>query len=468
MIKIKTEKIKSKIVGLTDQQYNDVTKLLTVWNPNRFFMPRFKNKQWDGKERFYTIEGNTLVVWTGLLYIVENYLKLNNIDYTEPFSVTDIPQRIDNLKGMTYKPHQLHAIQRMIKQKRGILQAPTGSGKTEIALGYMNHMLKYLGGSGLIITHRRPLYEGKGSIYERIQQRFDIVDRIRYDGITGYKISSGLRLFLAMGQSLVNDIALGMDDESFCKVLDSVRVCFSDEVHAVETYSRKFGKKKVNILHELPNCYHIWGMSATPVKPELLDQFHTIKHFGEILNIDYDSGLPITIHMKTIKYLTKAEEYDDAISYLHENTCRIQSIKNAISAFGQRKAIIFVNKIEYGETLSRELNLPFIFGESKKSERDSVIQDFNENKIDAFISSRILNFGVDIPVVDMIVLAEIYKSKINVLQSIGRGTRLSDGKKDLIVVDFFDDDGSYLKKHSKQRLEYYKKMSNTTINLYKS
>uniref|UniRef100_A0A6M3J187 Putative helicase n=1 Tax=viral metagenome TaxID=1070528 RepID=A0A6M3J187_9ZZZZ len=467
MIRIEPSIVKSKIFGLSKEQTTSITAILSVLNPNRFFMPKFRNKIWDGKERFYSFEGSILVVWTGLVFIIKNFLNQNRIDYSEPFEAAPEDQLIENLKGITYRPHQIEAIQRMIKQGRGILQAPTGSGKTEIALGYLNHVLKIIGGSGLIITHRRSLYEGKGSIDERIAQRFDIVDRIRYDGLTGYKLSNGIKLFLTMGQTFVNDIALGMEGDSFLKILNSVTVSFSDEVHAVETYARKFKKSKINILNALTKCYHRWGMSATPVKDELLEQFHTLKHFGEIINIKYDSGLPVTIHMKTIKYLTKAEEYEDAIEYLHQKEDRIQSIKNALSAFGNRKTIIFVDKIEYGIRLCRILKVPFIYGESKKKERDEVIQNFIDGKISTFISSKILNFGVDIPVVDMIILAEIYKSKINVLQSIGRGTRLSEGKEDLIVIDFFDDDSGYLKKHSKQRLEYYKNFPNATINLYK-
>jgi len=73
-----------------------------------------------------------------------------------------------------------------------------------------------------------------------------------------------------------------------------------------------------------------------------------------------------------------------------------------------------------------------------------------------------LSTGISIKNLHNIFLTESYKSEILIKQTFGRGMRLFKGKEKVIVIDFVDDftwEGkeNYLMKHSKERIQIYKK-----------
>ena len=58
-------------------------------------------------------------------------------------------------------------------------------------------------------------------------------------------------------------------------------------------------------------------------------------------------------------------------------------------------------------------------------------------------------------------------SQINALQLIGRAIRIHSSKSKVYYEDFFDE-GFYLKRHSKHRLQYYKHQRFKVLELYKN
>ena len=59
-----------------------------------------------------------------------------------------------------------------------------------------------------------------------------------------------------------------------------------------------------------------------------------------------------------------------------------------------------------------------------------------ERKIDILFSVDLFNEGVDIPVVDTIMMLRPTESKIIFIQQFGRGLRIAEGKKVVKVIDF--------------------------------
>ena len=73
-----------------------------------------------------------------------------------------------------------------------------------------------------------------------------------------------------------------------------------------------------------------------------------------------------------------------------------------------------------------------------------------------------MSTGISVKNIHNIFLIESYKSEVLIKQSLGRGMRLFDGKEKVNIIDFVDDfsfggKDNYLLKHSKERIEIYKK-----------
>jgi len=71
------------------------------------------------------------------------------------------------------------------------------------------------------------------------------------------------------------------------------------------------------------------------------------------------------------------------------------------------------------------------------------------------ITSPILDEGVDVSRIHHLILASGRKSKIKLLQRIGRGLRKEEGKLDVELFDFYDDEIPMLKRHTLRRIEIY-------------
>jgi superfamily II DNA or RNA helicase len=71
------------------------------------------------------------------------------------------------------------------------------------------------------------------------------------------------------------------------------------------------------------------------------------------------------------------------------------------------------------------------------------------------IASSIFDEGVDVRPLSALILAGSGKSQTRALQRIGRVIRSYEGKKDAIIIDFFDDI-KYMRKHSQARRKMYK------------
>ena len=98
-----------------------------------------------------------------------------------------------------------------------------------------------------------------------------------------------------------------------------------------------------------------------------------------------------------------------------------------------------------------------LIGESKKKIRQDVLYNFRSGKQKILIST-LLNEGFDFRGLDVVILAAGKKSNKLIAQRVGRALRTEAGKKEAIIVDFYDDDNGYLVKHSKQRIEVYKEL----------
>ncbi len=84
----------------------------------------------------------------------------------------------------------------------------------------------------------------------------------------------------------------------------------------------------------------------------------------------------------------------------------------------------------------RGITCETIFGNTPKVERDRIIAAFKRGEIRALASMGVLTTGFNAPAVDLIAMLRPTKSPGLYVQMAGRGTRLSPGKENCLVLDF--------------------------------
>ena len=169
-------------------------------------------------------------------------------------------------------------------------------------------------------------------------------------------------------------------------------------------------------------------------------------------------------HVKTNR---RQRTYQEEMDYLSKSPARNNFIcKLAISQDGN--TLILAQYINQLQTLTlalkehtKDRKIFFVYGATEAVERDK-IRGIVEEENDAIIvaSYGVFSMGINIKRLHNIIFASPYKSQIKVLQSIGRGLRLTKDKTECNLFDIADDlsynnKSNYTLKHFQERIEIY-------------
>jgi hypothetical protein len=72
-------------------------------------------------------------------------------------------------------------------------------------------------------------------------------------------------------------------------------------------------------------------------------------------------------------------------------------------------------------------------------DRNRILADFDEGRVNAICAVDIFNEGIDVPDVSIIVFQRVTHSRRIFVQQLGRGLRIAVGKTKVIVLDFVSD-----------------------------
>jgi superfamily II DNA or RNA helicase len=118
----------------------------------------------------------------------------------------------------------------------------------------------------------------------------------------------------------------------------------------------------------------------------------------------------------------------------------IEELANAIrQEVGDRRTIVFTPDVGSAQAMASALNSLGLRAESisgDSPDRDQIIDGFRKGRFRILVNCALLTEGFDAPFVSAIVLARPTKSRALFAQMAGRGTRLSPGKKECLLIDF--------------------------------
>jgi len=452
MIQIHFRNVYSTI-NLPESYQQSFDDFLACRYPSYWFVKRYRQGLWDGYYRFFK-RGKFP---TGLLFLVEEWLRTHNLPYEVVDTVKKPSESLSNrrsLKGVVLRPYQLEAVAEALSKGRGIIELGTGGGKTEIAAA----VIKALGRQTLFMVNTKELlYQTQERFRERLGKDIGLMG----DGVTDV----GHDIIIATVQTIHN---LFKRDQKLAKeFLATFEVLFLDEVHHSSSYSY------YTVCMFIHNARWRFGLSGTPLKRDVLSNMKVMavtgpiiysKRSQELIKEDYLAKIEIEmVENEEIIHSSgrwQAIYRDGVVQSLTRNS-RIVSIAEREFKAG-RRVMVLVRHIDHGNRLQRMLvngkHIPtiFLYGKHESWERNQVKHRFNEEGKMVLIASTIMEEGVDLPEIDVLIIGAGGKSEIKTIQRVGRGLRKKKSGGGLKVYDF-DDGSKYLIDHSQKRIETYRK-----------
>ena len=380
-----------------------------------------------------------------------------------PLEVADLRQRPGARQGADLgwlRGYQRDAVEACIAKGRGIVKCPTGSGKTEIAVG----LVREVDCRWLFLVHRTILLDQTLDRWRsRTGEPAGIVHRGEWqlpDGSPGsarFVVGTFQTVFAAMRgekQSPARLRALAL-----LAWADGIIV---DECHVLPAWS--FWK----VANNAKRAYYRIGMSGTPLDRTDQRSFLAVAQLGPVIYTVpaeklMEAGVLArpTIRMVPLFQRHASNEWAEVYRHLVVES----DVRNALVAeMGRhcaKPALLFVREIEHGHTLTRMLQnrgvrAEFVWGDAANDERHAAIARLVSGETEVLVCSVILQEGVDIPTLRSVVLGAGGKSAIAALQQIGRGMRPAAGKATFEVWDVGDRGNKWMQRHTQARYRTYK------------
>jgi superfamily II DNA or RNA helicase len=459
---------------------NDYSYLVTtdqnvrtlLWNKLRFrqegyFHTRaYKQGIWDGYIDFFNKKTGRFL--TGLCPEVR--LVLNH--FQVPFTTQDdreiapfLHQSIDDQflnspdKPITLYDYQVDLVNKAIQYKRGIIQAPTSAGKTEIMIAIMKALPPKT--PILFLANRKDL----------IIQNYN---RMKEWGLQNVGIFYGKKKEPNTITCCTVQSAHHLD-----KWLPDFKAVVADEIHML---SNDTG---IGTFRKLKGASIRLAVSATPFKHGGSDdvQKYTIKgHFGPILKVDkkiIETGILTTSFLQdrgtvssSLCTFYKVKEpsipYDifiDAVTNGIANNWTFHHMVERLAKTLKGRTLILVDRVIHGDILNRLIpGSLWVSGKDNEDSRAYVIEQMQKSKDDvvAIATQQIFSVGINFFVHNMINAAG-GQAEHEIIQRMGRGLRTADDKVILSYYDFLFDINPYLIDHSNHRVKILRKEKHEVI-----
>lgn len=313
--------------------------------------------------------------------------------------------------------------------KRTLLVLPTGTGKTIVFAKIAEECVKK-GERVLILAHRGELLEQAA---DKIRKATGLV--CATEKAEQSCLGSWYRIAVGSVQSLQREKRLNRFDENYFNsiIIDEAHHCISDGYQKVLQHF-----DKANVL----------GVTATPDRGDM-------KNLGEYFqSLAYEYKLPQAIRdgfLCPIKALTIPLKLDLTKVGVQSGDFKVGDLDTALDPYleqiademlqhcSDRKTVVFLPLIKTSQKFKDILNSKgFKAAEvnGTSEDRAEVLEDFENDKYNVLCNSMLLTEGWDCPSVDCVIVLRPTKVRSLYSQMVGRGTRLSPGKKELLLLDF--------------------------------
>jgi len=331
------------------------------------------------------------------------------------------------------RPYQKEAQEAIFNQwndvDKTLLVLPTGCGKTVVFAKVAEQCVKN-GDKVLILAHRGEL----------LDQASDKI--LKFTGLKCATekaeetcLGSWFRVVVGSIQSLMRPKRLNQfPSDYFDKIIiDEAHHCLSDGYQRV---LKHFSEAKV------------LGVTATPDRGDM-------RNLGSYFeSLAYEYTLPKAIkegYLSPIKALTIPLKMDLSSVGVQSGDFKVGDLGSALDPYlysiaeemkkycKDRKTVVFLPLVKTSQKFRDILNSQgFKAAEVNGSSNDraEILNDFDNDRYNVLCNSMLLTEGWDCPSVDCIIVLRPTKVRSLYSQMVGRGTRLSPGKTELLLLDF--------------------------------
>lgn len=421
--------------------------------PNPKWVENEKHGYWNGETpktvKLYEQDGDDLLIPRGF---VNQLIALCQKHGVAPI-IDDATRSLDPVEFEfhgTLRPYQAEALQDILKRRFGTLPAPTGSGKTIIALAVIAARKQ----PALVITHTKEL---QSQWVSRIESFLEIPEEEigRIGG--GKKPFIGKKVTVGLVQSLYK-----VGDE----VSPYIGFLVVDECHRCP--SRTF----VEAVTAFDSRYML-GLSATPWRRDGLSRL-IFFHLGDVVHeikkddlIETGDVLQAEVILRETDFNPwhdASTEYSKMLSELTEDPERNALIARDVSHEARNGAgicLVLSDRKVHCEVLrglifQQGVRADVLTGELSKKKRVGVVEDLNAGQVSVLIATgQLVGEGFDCAGLTTLFLATPIRFDGRVLQYLGRVLRPGPGKDKAIIYDYVDIEVPVLKTSAKARERVY-------------
>ena len=297
-----------------------------------------------------------------------------------------------------------------------------------------------------------------------------------YTDFEDYGWSSGTycqRIYQGHDKKIIKDVVISTWQsiykmpKSYFKNFDCV---IGDEAHMFKA------KSLTNIMTKLHQCKYRFGLTGTLdgtqthrlVLEGLFGAVETVVTTKELIDKKTLANLKIKCIVLKHSVIAGKMTYAEELRYLGTSSQRNDFISDLLLHLNGNTLCLFQLVEKHGQILYNQVNeiakdrkVFFVYGKTDADTRED-IRSIVENEKDSIIIASYGTFstGINIRNLHNIVFASPSKSKIRVLQSIGRGLRRSSTKMGILIFDIADDISykerrNYTLSHFTERINIY-------------
>lgn len=438
------------IKNASNSLQKEVKQQLTIQNPA--YLEKLKMRRWLGKTQkqlhHYTEIVSGLTAPRGFFPQLIGMAKRAGEKVQFVDNTRTLPEADFQFHG-ELKPFQQKAVDEMPSRDMGTLAAPTGGGKTIMAISMIAERKQ----PTLIVAHAKELLN---QWIDRIET-FLGIPRDDIGMIGGGRKKVGKQITVALVQSLYKCAS---------EVAPHIGFLIVDEAH--RTPSRTF-TEAVSAF----DCKYILGLSATPWRRDGLsklifwyvgDVVHEVNKASLVESGDVLRAEIVPRETTFESSFNAVKEYSKMLSELTQDPVRNRLIVNDVAKEarnGPGACVVLTDRKTHcsafqGLLQRKGVKAEVLTGDTPDLERKAIVDSLNKGRVKVLIATgQLIGEGFDCKELSTLFLTTPIKFDGRVLQYLGRVLRPAPGKKKARVFDYVDVHVGVLKAAAAARRRVY-------------
>jgi len=443
-----------------DYDHAALDAYLSYMAPGYQFNDAFKRKRWDGRVRLLTRRGEFPV---GLVARVAEWFEGKGEEVVIDNRLPKPPGYKNKAVYKTLRDYQQDAVYAALENVRGILQLATGAGKTNVAAGVIDALDR----PSIFLVHTKDL------MYQAVERFKTLLDPKEVGMLGDGQYIPG-RFLVATMQTTCNLLGVPYEvaaDEgktedygpsnSLGHMITTMRPdILNREVIIIDECQHAACETMQTIVKDLKHASYVLGLSATPWRDDGKD----LDMEGVLGQVIYQVSASQLIEMghlmapeiKCIE-IEKEPDLDDAdyptlyklqIVENPERNRFIGKLAHQNKKQGRKLQLIIVRQLKHVDLLMkalrpRQLVAVSLTGKESGAVRQDKLNLAKAGAIDVIVATTVADEGLDLPMLDTVILAGGGRSTARALQRVGRAIRKFPNKLEPVVYDLFDENLSH-------------------------